>query len=348
MQTTKKDTIRAFSIISLIILFLFVIFFISNYISKNTLTPQDSEASADLSSLYSPLLDNSAGRITQPYNINSGGSHWGIDIGWNSSQANPKDIYAAGSGVVTDDSSSRRYCQSECGNYVTIKHNSNLYTRYQHLAAEYVSVGQTVDQNTKIGLMGSTGNSTGVHLHFEITTKEMVFNPTDQSQFLNPTNVYLRKRDTNPGHTDTPQEEISCGSFGCKVDADCAGFDNNKPGTTTCNERADGDASKQKCSRICTYGYVDGNICSCATAPTDSVECKKMDINGDSILNYIDLQSFGLIYNKSCSNDSSNIDSNGCKGQDFNNDKLIDYKDLAKLVSNYFPRVQSCVGMQGL
>jgi hypothetical protein len=225
------------------------------------------------------------------------------------------------------------------------------------LAEEYVSVGQSVDQNTKIGYMGSTGNSTGTHLHFEITTAEMRFEPTNTGLFLNPTSVYNHARSSSPEDPDPPQNKVSCGNTGCSVDSDCDGYDNNKPGTTTCDERVDGDASKQTCSRICTYGFVDGNRCLCASAPTNNptpttdpsttANCLKMDINGDSLLNYIDLQAFTFIYNKTCLNDTSNIDPTGCGGEDFNKDKKIDYKDLAALVLNYSPRVSSCVRMKG-
>ena len=66
-------------------------------------------------------------------------------------------------------------CGSNYGNYVLIEHayilkngsSINLYTRYAHLGSVSVSVGQTVSSGTKIGTVGSTGNSTGFHLHYE-------------------------------------------------------------------------------------------------------------------------------------------------------------------------------------
>jgi hypothetical protein len=354
MRTTSKRKFQISVIVIASIAFIVGIVFISNSISNSYLTPEDASA-ASLGDLYSPLLDNSSSRITQPYNINSGGSHWGIDIGWVSSKPNPKDIYAAGSGTVIENSS---YCAfSLCGNFITIKHSASLYTRYQHLETKYVSPGQSVDENTKIGLMGTTGNSTGVHLHFEVLTNPNVYRQYDTSLFLNPTSTYLRSRGSNPpseNPTNPPAQKVACGSFGCATDSDCEGYNNNASGTTTCNERVDGDASKQYCSRICPNGYSDTNKCVCATTPlpTDepvpSVSCQAMDINGDKKLDYIDMHSFVSIYGVRCGNDTSNIDPTGCKGQDYNKDGLINYIDLSAMVSNYSPKVTNCTGMPGL
>lgn len=362
MHTKRVISIKKIAIIFLFFIFFFGIVFIVNNLVTNHLNPENSKAAADLSSLYSPILDPSKYVVTNPYNINVGGDHWGIDFAPRSSQSDLYNIYSAGSGVVTDDAQTRKYCASDCGNYITIKHSSGLYTRYQHLAETFVRIGQTVDQNTKIGIMGNTGHSTGTHLHFEITTVEMKFVYNDTSLFLNPTSVYNHVRSSTPNYTSVPTK-VACGNYGCMYDSDCDGYDYNKPGTATCNEREDGDASKQRCSRVCTYGYADGDICTCATTaptasptplptttpdPTTTGECLKMDTNGDSLLNYIDLQTFIGIYNKTCTNDTSNIDPNGCGGQDNNKDGKIDYKDLAALVSNYSPKVTSCVGMKGL
>jgi len=54
------------------------------------------------------------------------------------------------------------------GNLVTIRHEDGFETRYAHLSAVDVKVGQRVEVGTEIGAVGSTGHSTGPHLHFEI------------------------------------------------------------------------------------------------------------------------------------------------------------------------------------
>jgi murein DD-endopeptidase MepM/ murein hydrolase activator NlpD len=85
--------------------------------------------------------------------------HRGIDI------ARPRNlnILAADNGTVSFSGNDGGY-----GNKVMIDHNNGMTTLYAHLASIDVSVGQTVAQGHKIGVMGTTGNSTGIHLHFEV------------------------------------------------------------------------------------------------------------------------------------------------------------------------------------
>ncbi|WP_438486645.1 M23 family metallopeptidase [Streptomyces sp. S186] len=56
------------------------------------------------------------------------------------------------------------------GNAIVIKHANGIYTQYAHLSQIQVQVGQQVSTGQQIGLSGSTGNSTGPHLHFEVRT----------------------------------------------------------------------------------------------------------------------------------------------------------------------------------
>jgi murein DD-endopeptidase MepM/ murein hydrolase activator NlpD len=84
--------------------------------------------------------------------------HSGIDIG--APAGTP--VVATGSGTVISAGWNGGY-----GKAVIIQHNDTQQTLYGHLSATSVQVGQTITQGTVIGLVGSTGNSTGPHLHFE-------------------------------------------------------------------------------------------------------------------------------------------------------------------------------------
>ena len=72
-------------------------------------------------------------------------------------------ILAAADGVVV----AATY-ESSMGNYVMINHGDGLYTIYMHASALYVSSGQEVSAGDQIAAVGSTGNSTGPHLHFSV------------------------------------------------------------------------------------------------------------------------------------------------------------------------------------
>jgi hypothetical protein len=100
-----------------------------------------------------------------------------IDIA-NSGSNIPIDAAATGT-VAVASVGSNTHCHSVdpssngLGNYVTLRHSSTsgtTYTTYAHLANEVVSVGQSVSQGQKIGVMGSTGCSTGQHVHFAVSS----------------------------------------------------------------------------------------------------------------------------------------------------------------------------------
>lgn len=63
------------------------------------------------------------------------------------------------------------------GNYVFIRHNFGFYTRYAHLMRIFVHEGEHVKQGQEIGLLGTTGLSTGPHVHFEIWLGSQVIDP---------------------------------------------------------------------------------------------------------------------------------------------------------------------------
>lgn len=81
-------------------------------------------------------------------------------------------IYAAKTGIVTFVGLVESY-----GNKIEVDHGNGLYTFYGHLAAFEVSVGDKVLESQKIGTMGSTGNSTGAHLHFELINQGVRIDP---------------------------------------------------------------------------------------------------------------------------------------------------------------------------
>lgn len=89
--------------------------------------------------------------------------HTGLD--WGAKKGTP--IYAAQSGVVAFSGQMRGY-----GNIVIIKHPNGMTTRYGHNTTNLVSKGQSVSQGQQIATVGSTGRSTGNHLHFEVREKD--------------------------------------------------------------------------------------------------------------------------------------------------------------------------------
>jgi murein DD-endopeptidase MepM/ murein hydrolase activator NlpD len=95
--------------------------------------------------------------------------HTGIDL----VEPFGSPVFAADDGVVALVGSSG----SGYGNYVVIAHAGGLDTLYGHLSTSLVKVGQVVAQGTVVGLEGSTGNSTGPHLHFELRINQKPVNP---------------------------------------------------------------------------------------------------------------------------------------------------------------------------
>ena len=96
-------------------------------------------------------------------------NHKGTDIG---RVGYTSQVYASKAGTVIKATYSRSY-----GNYVVISHGSGNTTLYAHMSSLKTSVGAYVNQGDVIGITGSTGNSTGPHLHFEITENGSRVNP---------------------------------------------------------------------------------------------------------------------------------------------------------------------------
>ena len=75
------------------------------------------------------------------------------------------------------------------GNYVTIQHANGLTSTYAHLKYVAVGVGQVIKQGQYIGQVGSTGASTGAHLHFELASYGKTFNPYSSNALLNANSI---------------------------------------------------------------------------------------------------------------------------------------------------------------
>ncbi len=114
-----------------------------------------------LSSLYGGRTHPVTGR---PNN------HTGIDI----PAPSGTPIKAAKSGVVTTSTYNSSY-----GNYVVVSHSDGTSTLYAHMVRRGVSKGQTVSQGQTIGYVGTTGSSTGNHLHFEVRVNGSRRDPVD-------------------------------------------------------------------------------------------------------------------------------------------------------------------------
>ncbi|MDG5788974.1 M23 family metallopeptidase [Evansella sp. AB-P1] len=110
------------------------------------------------------------GVITTYQGMRWGSFHKGIDI----ARPNDYSILAADNGTVTFVGWINGY-----GNTIAINHNNGYRTQYAHLASMNVQVGDVVSQGSKIGVMGSTGISTGIHLDFEVYYNGNLLNPMD-------------------------------------------------------------------------------------------------------------------------------------------------------------------------
>jgi murein DD-endopeptidase MepM/ murein hydrolase activator NlpD len=110
------------------------------------------------------------GYISSQQGTRWGRFHRGIDI----ARPSNYDILAADNGVITFAENNGGY-----GNMIRINHNNGMETLYAHLRSIDVSVGQTVTKGQKIGVMGATGHSTGIHLHFEVYEDNQLKDPID-------------------------------------------------------------------------------------------------------------------------------------------------------------------------
>lgn len=112
-----------------------------------------------------------SGTITSRFGVRSSirsSAHTGLDI----ATASGTPYSAAASGVVSFAGYKGSY-----GNLIVVDHGNGVQTYYAHSSKIYVSVGESVSQGETIGAVGSTGNSTGPHLHLEVRINGVAYNP---------------------------------------------------------------------------------------------------------------------------------------------------------------------------
>ena len=118
-------------------------------------------------SLIKPVSGSISSRFGSMSRVRSG-AHTGLDI----AASKGTSIKSAASGVVAFAGTKGSY-----GKMVAINHGNGVLTYYGHCSSIKVSVGQSVKQGDVIAAVGSTGNSTGYHLHFEIRVNGVAYNP---------------------------------------------------------------------------------------------------------------------------------------------------------------------------
>lgn len=118
-------------------------------------------------SLIKPVTGTITSRFGSVSSVRSS-AHTGLDIAASSGTS----IKAAASGTVIWSGYKGSY-----GYLVVVSHSNGVQTYYGHCSKLYVSVGQTVSQGETVAAVGSTGNSTGPHLHFEIRVNGVAYNP---------------------------------------------------------------------------------------------------------------------------------------------------------------------------
>ena len=114
-------------------------------------------------------------------------NHGGIDIAGAGIMGTPVVAAADGTVIASNSSCTHNWgksyscgCGGGYGNYVMISHAEGKMTVYGHLTSLTVSTGQTVSRGQVIGYVGSTGNSTGPHLHYECRLNGVRYNPMSE------------------------------------------------------------------------------------------------------------------------------------------------------------------------
>lgn len=108
------------------------------------------------------------GPTTHPFT-----KHWYLHKGIDIAYSRGTKVVSTADGKVIE----KAFDAEGYGNYIVIKHKYGFYTRYAHMDKVYVKEGQNVQQGEVIGTLGSTGLSTGPHLHYEVRIGSQVVDP---------------------------------------------------------------------------------------------------------------------------------------------------------------------------
>ncbi|MFD1958453.1 peptidoglycan DD-metalloendopeptidase family protein [Novosphingobium panipatense] len=205
-----------------------------------TLVPQVSPA-------HVAYVSSSFGYRSDPF---TGGAAFHAGLDFPGPMGSP--IYAAAKGRVTFAGQKHGY-----GNCIEVTHGNGLMTRYGHLSGFRTRVGQEVEAGALIGAMGSTGRSTGPHLHFEVRVNDRPVNPRPflEAARLQGVPTGVRGRHTNMAKAFISARSTPVGSSFSMLGADVTvngditasadlHVDGNVQGDLSCNALIQGEGSE--------------------------------------------------------------------------------------------------------
>lgn len=222
-------------------------------------TVNSADATEFLCNMRSPFNDNGyvvTGVSGWRYHPDGSGLkfHYGTDVVGNDGAS--QKIYAVADGVIKEAGSNSGY-----GNTVLIDHNGKFTTRYAHLSSinSQIKVGNEVRTGDYLGIQGNTGNSFGVHLHFEVTDSE--------GHYVS-ANPYF-------GYSDQGYEECVNPSASASATSSCT--QNDTPKARYIGQ----EGFAQICGRTPAYGSGSSSSACCGSSYTSS--------NSGSLLSFLEV-----------------------------------------------------------
>lgn len=122
------------------------------------------------SPVLNPVTNSPFGYRTNPLTGSAGELHTGQDF----AAGCGTEVFSAGKGTVIE----AGFSPYGGGNRIVIDHGNGLQTTYNHLETIGVRINQAVETGMRIGIAGTTGNSTGCHLHFEVVVNGQTVDPS--------------------------------------------------------------------------------------------------------------------------------------------------------------------------